>query len=121
VLEYEVIDRASMPALYLIPRPSPTRRRRLIPPTSSYSLLKIRLETGRPHQIRAQISAIGHPIVGDVKYGAPLPRSLGYSGQVGQAECHSLALCATSLKFQLATKDEVKEIEISIPEDWSSI
>lgn len=35
-----------------------------------YSLLEIELLTGRKHQIRAQLSAIGHPIKGDLKYGA---------------------------------------------------
>ncbi len=35
--------------------------------------LEIILETGRYHQIRAQFSAIGYPIVGDVKYGAKAP------------------------------------------------
>jgi 23S rRNA pseudouridine1911/1915/1917 synthase len=35
-----------------------------------YFLLRIRLLTGRHHQIRAQLSAIGCPIKGDVKYGA---------------------------------------------------
>lgn len=35
-----------------------------------YSLLEIKLYTGRKHQIRAQLSAIGHPIKGDLKYGA---------------------------------------------------
>jgi len=41
----------------------------------SFSLVEIHLETGRYHQIRAQFSAIGHPVAGDVKYGArkPLP------------------------------------------------
>lgn len=34
-----------------------------------YSLLEISLETGRHHQIRTQLSAIGHPIKGDLKYG----------------------------------------------------
>ena len=34
------------------------------------ALLEVELETGRKHQIRAQLSAIGHPIVGDRKYGA---------------------------------------------------
>lgn len=35
-----------------------------------YSLLEIKLLTGRKHQIRCQLSAIGHPIKGDLKYGA---------------------------------------------------
>lgn len=35
-----------------------------------YSLLDIELLTGRKHQIRAQLAAIGHPIKGDLKYGA---------------------------------------------------
>lgn len=34
------------------------------------SLVEVELETGRKHQIRAQLSAAGHPIVGDRKYGA---------------------------------------------------
>ena len=34
------------------------------------SLVQLRLLTGRTHQIRAQMAAIGHPVLGDVKYGA---------------------------------------------------
>lgn len=34
------------------------------------ALLKINLETGRYHQIRCQLSAIGYPIIGDLRYGA---------------------------------------------------
>lgn len=72
-----------------------------------YSLLKINLKTGRPHQIRAQLSAIGCPIVGDVKYGAP--RAL---------PDQSIALAATMMTFRLATKDEEKVLQIDIPEKW---
>jgi 23S rRNA pseudouridine1911/1915/1917 synthase len=41
----------------------------LLDSSDNYHLLKIRLLTGRHHQIRAQLSAIGCPIKGDVKYG----------------------------------------------------
>ena len=41
----------------------------------SQSLLEIDLETGRPHQIRSQLAHIGHPIVGDLKYGYAKPLS----------------------------------------------
>ncbi|MDP5091808.1 MAG: RNA pseudouridine synthase [Polaribacter sp.] len=37
----------------------------------NYSLLEIDLETGRHHQIRSQLAAIGFPIKGDLKYGFP--------------------------------------------------
>ena len=33
--------------------------------------LEVELITGKPHQIRAHLSSIGHPIIGDVKYGGP--------------------------------------------------
>ena len=38
------------------------------------TLVQIRLRTGRPHQIRVQFAAIGHPLYGDQKYGATLNR-----------------------------------------------
>ena len=41
----------------------------LIKKLDNYSLLEIDLETGRHHQIRAQLSSIGSPIKGDLKYG----------------------------------------------------
>jgi 23S rRNA pseudouridine1911/1915/1917 synthase len=47
------------------------------------SLLEIRLETGRTHQIRVHLSAVQHPCVGDLTYGADptLARRLGVSRQ----------------------------------------
>ncbi len=37
------------------------------------SLVEVDLETGRRHQIRLQLSHIGYPVVGDLRYGAPAP------------------------------------------------
>ncbi|MFX1612244.1 RluA family pseudouridine synthase [Riemerella anatipestifer] len=49
----------------------------LILSLDNYLLLEIDLETGRHHQIRAQLSKIGIPIKGDLKYGAPRSNSDG--------------------------------------------
>lgn len=45
-------------------------RFRLIGYTDRYQLLEVNLLTGRHHQIRCQLAAFGHPIKGDLKYGA---------------------------------------------------
>jgi len=65
------------------------------------SIIKINLKTGRSHQIRAQLSNIGCPIVGDKKYGAKTPYKNG-----------AIALCATSLTFETATGGEMKTVSI---------
>ncbi len=44
---------------------------RLLGRSERYSLLEVHLHTGRHHQIRCQLAAIGCPIKGDLKYGAP--------------------------------------------------
>ncbi len=38
------------------------------------TLLELALESGRTHQIRVHMAAIGHPVVGDARYGRPDPR-----------------------------------------------
>jgi len=44
---------------------------KIIGESDKYFLLEIDLKTGRHHQIRAQLAAIGCPIKGDLKYGSP--------------------------------------------------
>ncbi len=73
--------------------------------TGDFSLLKISLKTGRHHQIRAQLSHYGHPIVGDSKYGSTV-----------RLPDQKIALTETSLTFKTATTDEEKTITLEIPE-----
>lgn len=58
-------------------------------------LLRVNLQTGRPHQIRAQLAAIGCSIIGDIKYGAmaPLPDQ-------------SIALHSSEMRFVHPVKKE---------------
>jgi 23S rRNA pseudouridine1911/1915/1917 synthase len=50
---------------------------KIVQQKGKHTLLEIQLHTGRKHQIRAQLSAIGCPIVGDVKYAAAVPDKNG--------------------------------------------
>ena len=67
---------------------------RLVSRRGEYSLLEIELLTGRTHQIRAQMSAAGHPLVGDSKYsrGKKSPDTFKYQ-----------ALYSYRLKFNFKT------------------
>jgi len=77
----------------------------LVKTEGEYSLLKVTLKTGRQHQIRSQLSHIGHPIVGDSKYGSTV-----------RLPDQRIALTETSLTFNTATTDERKTITLEIPE-----
>ncbi|MES3031519.1 MAG: RNA pseudouridine synthase [Patescibacteria group bacterium] len=77
----------------------------LIKTEGDFSLLKINLKTGRHHQIRAQLSYIDHPIVGDIKYGSKI-----------ELPDKKIALTATSLSFKTATGDLQKEISLEEPQ-----
>ena len=73
---------------------------------SGCTLIECRLETGRTHQIRVHMASIGHPLLGDVVYGAKKP----YPGLAGQC------LHARKLKFIHPATGEAVELECPLPE-----
>lgn len=70
----------------------------------STSLLEVRLETGRKHQIRMQLARLGHPIVGDVRYGATVPFVPG-----------AIGLVAWHLAITHPTRPELR-VELTLPD-----
>lgn len=65
---------------------------------SKFSLLGISLKTGRFHQIRSQLSAMGHPIAGDKKYGSKEPCPSEFAMGAGNNR-GAIALVADKLSF----------------------
>ena len=79
----------------------------VIKTSATISQLDIHLHTGRFHQIRAQLAFIGHPIVGDNKYGANSALPEGH-----------LALHARRMIFNHPTSKEEVTIDCPCPHDW---
>lgn len=77
-----------------------------------YSLLEVNLETGRHHQIRCQLAAIGCPIKGDLKYGAHRSNPDG-----------GISLHARRIEFIHPVSQLPLSIEAPVPEEriWKSL
>lgn len=75
---------------------------RLLGCSDRYNLIEVKLETGRKHQIRVQLSAIGCPIKGDLKYGDRRSNPDG-----------SISLMARRIRFTHPVSG--KEIDVTAP------
>ena len=85
---------------------------RTIAHSDNYTLLEVRLLTGRHHQIRCQLAAMGCPIKGDLKYGAPRSNPDG-----------SISLMARRVEFIHPVSKESITVEAPIPNDtlWQAL
>ena len=87
-------------------------RYRLIGHSDRYSLVEVQLLTGRHHQIRCQLAAIGCPIKGDLKYGARRSNPDG-----------SISLLSHRVEFVHPVSKETIVVESPLPADplWSNM
>jgi 23S rRNA pseudouridine1911/1915/1917 synthase len=93
-------------------RPTPGAKKAVLSYTlienfATASILEIKLETGRFHQIRAQLAFMGNPILGDIKYGAP-----------SSLPDRQIALYAQKLIFQHPISGDEITLESPPPTGW---
>jgi 23S rRNA pseudouridine1911/1915/1917 synthase len=84
------------------------------------SLIECRLETGRTHQIRVHLAAIGHPILGDDVYGAGFKTKASHLGEPAREALSALgrqALHAYLLGFEHPLTGEILEFRSELPAD----
>ena len=82
----------------------------LIQTTERYYLLEIELYTGRHHQIRCQLSHMGCPIKGDLKYGAKRSNPDG-----------GISLLARHIQFIHPVKKTEVDVTAPVPETWKGV
>ena len=78
----------------------------------SFSHLRLKLKTGRTHQIRVHMKAIGHPVVGDDVYSSPKLENFGLSGQ---------CLHAKAIGFTHPRTGERMYFESDLPEYFTNV
>ena len=75
--------------------------------SDNYTLMEVRLMTGRHHQIRCQLAAMGCPIKGDLKYGARRSNPDG-----------SISLMARRIEFVHPVSKNTVSVEAPLPSDY---
>ncbi|MCH8909277.1 MAG: RluA family pseudouridine synthase [Chloroflexi bacterium] len=96
-------------------RPSRTHYR-VVSEYEDFSLLEVRLETGRMHQIRVHLDAIGHPVAGDRTYGK---RQADKKTAVGKLKRQFLH--ASKLEFSHPVTGKQVSVTSELPEDLDEV
>jgi len=101
-------------------KPALTRYKVLRPLGRGASLVECRLATGRTHQIRVHLTALGHPVIGDPVYGRPTPARLALLSPAQQQAARAMprqALHAYRLGFRHPRSGEQLVWESDLPAD----
>jgi 23S rRNA pseudouridine1911/1915/1917 synthase len=95
---------------------------------SDYSVVEVVLDTGRKHQIRTQLSHLGYPIYGDIKYGGRYHIHQGSENDTSSSSSASIsssssssmgiALHAYSLAFTHPVTKVALMFQSKIPNNW---
>lgn len=85
---------------------------RVVERFKNYTLVKVKIETGRTHQIRVHMASLGHPLVGDPKYGPSGENIFGIQGQ---------ALHAGNYQFKHPVTQEDLFFEAPMPADMVAV
>ncbi len=99
----------------------------VIKPFDYLALVRLRLETGRTHQIRVHLSHIGHPVFGDKTYGGANPNLAGGSHHNRQNAFNLLtlmprqALHAKTLGFVHPTTRDFMRFDSELPDDFKAV
>lgn len=102
------VERTNKSTAHNAPRPGAKEAclsYRQIARSDRYNLLEVRLETGRKHQIRVQLAAIGCPVRGDLKYGDKRSNPDG-----------SISLMARSIEFIHPVSKKLISLTAPVPE-----
>src|SRR5882757_9823992 len=85
--------------------------RRLDTKFGKFTLLEVKVDTGRTHQIRVHVAAMGHPVVGDTTYGAPR-QARGKNAVIGLGRNF---LHAAELEFRHPRTGEMMALKSELP------
>ncbi len=118
------VDRKRMAVLRRGGKPALTTYKVLKSFGSVASLVECRLATGRTHQIRVHMAAVGHPVMGDPVYGRATVVRLKGLGPAARAAVEGLgrqALHATVLGFRHPATGERVRWEVGLPSDIGNL
>ena len=114
VTKYEVVEAFEMPGDVVFDESQHAHDRKSPPPPAKFSVIKLSPKTGRTHQLRVHMAAIGHPLVGDTMYGGRIFRR-------GDLVFNRQALHAYEITFVHPATLETITLQAPLPTDFQQL